>query len=614
LKTSILIKRIGLFVSAIALIQLSMPISPNGRIIGIVFSLLAFLAVIKIPAQGLPSKKDINFRIFLLSIIIAVYGFLNHFYMLRGYNVNISLFEKLHLNSLIAICTVEFLLSLYAIMTFFHCCKANIRLNFRNVDANSFYRFSVAYGFACLIFMLVFCFNKETWFDENFSMAMIKHSFSEVISLTGRDVHPPLYYLILKCFVDICHTIIPSVSLVVWGKICSVFTYAIAYITMTVYVKKQFGKKVSGLSIICLFGMANMMEYGLEIRMYSWTMLFIFIAYLYMYRILEHNGKLYADCIGFSMFSLLSAYTHYYAGLVAAVLFLYLFIESIRGMKCWKTWIWTAALTGAAYLPWIRVLFVSLASVTSRSWPDSINLETVISYFRLVFGYYSTFLIVLAVIVFYFLQEKKMGEHNVCLWTGFLCPFLVMGIGVVISILYAPVLTDRYLFAALGCMWTAVAYMTVNSKNLNLQNITVKAILIFAFVNLFVFAKNQMIEIPQINKFYDEINEFADQGMLATNVPEIAYDAAICCEKHVYLFEGGNGVLMRDVFSPQITETNIDLNGFLNAYGEDICLLVREDKSPEVETILSQTENRYAVDYSLSSPYGIVAYKICWNY
>ncbi len=608
MKTNILIKRIGIFVSATALIQLAMPISRNGRIIGIIFSLFALFVAIKIPAQGLLSKQDLNFCILLSSTMIAAYYFLTHFYMLRGYGVNIPLLQKLHLNPLITICTAEFLLSLYVIMVFLYCCKSNIRLGFRNINENTFYRFSLIYGFICLIFMIVFCFNKETWFDENFSMAMIQHSFYEIILLTGRDVHPPLYYFILKLFVDIFHTIIPSAPLVVWGKICSVFPYVIVYIIMTIYIKKQFGKKVAGLSVICLFGMANMMEYGLEIRMYGWAMLFIFIAYLYMYRILKCNGAVCTDWIGFSIFSLFSAYTHYYAGLVAAVLFLYLLIQSIRRMTCWKKWVWAAIFTIAGYIPWLRVLFVSFASVTSRSWPAPITLETVIDYFRFIFGYYSIFPVVLTVITFYFLQEKRKGEHNTYLWTGFLCPFLIMVIGVIISVLYAPVLTDRYLFTALGCMWTVVAYMTMNSQNLNLQNISFRAIFIFALINIFIFTKDQIVETRQINRFYDEINEFADQRILVTNVPDIAYDVAISSEKHIYLFEDGNGALMKDVFNQQITEINIDLISFLNVYDENICLLIREENRSEVETVLPQFASEYSVNDSLAGQCGIIAY------
>ena len=42
---------------------------------------------------------------------------------------------------------------------------------------------------------------KVIWFDEAFSLQLAKLSVSDVIKYTASDVHPPLYYLILRAFV-----------------------------------------------------------------------------------------------------------------------------------------------------------------------------------------------------------------------------------------------------------------------------------------------------------------------------------------------------------------------------------------------------------------------------
>ena len=36
------------------------------------------------------------------------------------------------------------------------------------------------------------------WFDEAFSAYLIRYSYSEVAQFTATDVHPPLYYWLLK--------------------------------------------------------------------------------------------------------------------------------------------------------------------------------------------------------------------------------------------------------------------------------------------------------------------------------------------------------------------------------------------------------------------------------
>jgi uncharacterized membrane protein len=39
--------------------------------------------------------------------------------------------------------------------------------------------------------------------DEIFSLRLTEHSWSEMIRLAKLDVHPPLYYMILKIAVDL---------------------------------------------------------------------------------------------------------------------------------------------------------------------------------------------------------------------------------------------------------------------------------------------------------------------------------------------------------------------------------------------------------------------------
>ena len=40
------------------------------------------------------------------------------------------------------------------------------------------------------------CFN----YDEAYTVGMIENSFSEILAITSRDVHSPVYYWILKLF------------------------------------------------------------------------------------------------------------------------------------------------------------------------------------------------------------------------------------------------------------------------------------------------------------------------------------------------------------------------------------------------------------------------------
>ena len=38
------------------------------------------------------------------------------------------------------------------------------------------------------------------WFDESFTSALIRYEYSEIAGRTANDVHPPLYYYLLKAW------------------------------------------------------------------------------------------------------------------------------------------------------------------------------------------------------------------------------------------------------------------------------------------------------------------------------------------------------------------------------------------------------------------------------
>ena len=54
--------------------------------------------------------------------------------------------------------------------------------------------------FALMYISLIF--NKNIWTDEAYTMELVRENhFWGIIQNTANDVHPPLYYLIVKCFV-----------------------------------------------------------------------------------------------------------------------------------------------------------------------------------------------------------------------------------------------------------------------------------------------------------------------------------------------------------------------------------------------------------------------------
>ena len=48
-----------------------------------------------------------------------------------------------------------------------------------------------------IIFMSLSIFHTNMWFDESYTIGIVRHSFSEIWNITSYDVHPPFYYFCL---------------------------------------------------------------------------------------------------------------------------------------------------------------------------------------------------------------------------------------------------------------------------------------------------------------------------------------------------------------------------------------------------------------------------------
>ncbi|MDE7359017.1 MAG: hypothetical protein K2N39_06270, partial [Lachnospiraceae bacterium] len=94
---------------------------------------------------------------------------------------------------------------------------------------------------------LMLCFSNDIWYDELFTVGMVEHSYGEMVRFTAADVHPPLYYCIVKLFVDLCKLIAPGVGTVIPAKIVSVVPYFILLLYAVILMRRRFGIFVGGL-------------------------------------------------------------------------------------------------------------------------------------------------------------------------------------------------------------------------------------------------------------------------------------------------------------------------------------------------------------------------------
>ncbi len=136
-------------------------------------------------------------------------------------------------------------------------------------------------GILSFLVCLLQAFGQDIWFDEVFSVNFIQHSYKEIAVLTGKDVHPPLYYWYLKLFHDIGKVLVPAASSIVLCKLASMLPFVGIFVYTLTAIRKNFGLHVAGLFWFLVMTMPQISNYTVEIRMYSLALFFITATFVH---------------------------------------------------------------------------------------------------------------------------------------------------------------------------------------------------------------------------------------------------------------------------------------------------------------------------------------------
>lgn len=334
----------------------------------------------------------------------------------------------------------------------------------------------LAVSFLILGRMAFFCFSSDIWYDEVFSVKVLSLSYTEITEFTARDVHPPLYYWYLKCFVQAGGWLtgrLTSETVVYFAKLASLIPMAGLWLLAVTKIGRRFGLFTAGIFSFCVYTMPQLTAYGVEIRMYSLALFFITLAFLFACDIAIHKEK--KACMGLLVCGILAAYTQYFSCLGIAVLYLLLGWLIRKDKALVKKWLVCIAASVLAYLPWLETLLKQLSSVRGSYWIPPLSWKSFagcIKYIYLPSGGYPwlnytlAILLVLATFIltiFFFRKRLEKGclfqEEGAVLFLswGMLGGVILIGVGV--SILISPVFVYRYMIPFLGSFWLAFALL-----------------------------------------------------------------------------------------------------------------------------------------------------------
>lgn len=306
--------------------------------------------------------------------------------------------------------------------------------------------------FAAAFVLLVF--NNNVWYDEAYSLALIKHGFADIATLTGKDVHPPLYYFGLKCFTKLFGGGLFSAKIFSIVPVCLTMLFGFRKLSHI------YNERTGFLFSVFFAAMPVFTIYSVQVRMYSWCVFFVFTCGVYAYlAAVEDKTK---DWILFAVFAALSAYTHYFALVSAGIIYLFLFIASVKNKKALKAFAFGAA-AFALYVPWLMSFIAQLADkVENEYWISPITFETIGTYFLSWFkcGAYTKAYIAGSAAVYVVAAaglalNKKTKRLPVLL--GIAVFLLTCAVGIAASLLVRPVFLDRYANHALVFFAVAAA-------------------------------------------------------------------------------------------------------------------------------------------------------------
>ena len=368
------------------------------------------------------------------------------------------------------------------------------------------------YAFLLIIMNFILCFNNNFWGDEAFTVKMSKVSFNQMINITAKDVHPPLYYIIVQIFTK------------VFGNKGSVYHFIsfIPYILLMIFsitiIKKKWGKTSTLIFITLISLIETALIYNVEARMYSYAALFVFLSFYFLLGILEKNK--WSDYLKFAIMSLLAAYTHYYALLSVAFLYLGLVVFSIfsKNKKYLLKSIVTAICTLLGYLPWLFVFINSFKNASNNFWIGNIpSFRQSLEYIFL--SKYSNLLCTIFILssITYLLYESKilnavkkdnkyffnidfskfcLSINSVWLSIGIFSIISTIATGILVSKMFRPLFILRYIYPVSVLAWFILA---TNISKLKYKRTYTIIILIIILMGTLTSYKENVIDMKKSN-------------------------------------------------------------------------------------------------------------------
>jgi uncharacterized membrane protein len=195
--------------------------------------------------------------------------------------------------------------------------------------------------------------DKNLGLDESTSWSLATSPVSHLISWTAADVHPPLYYLLLKVWLSIFGDSLAAL------RSLSVVTSLLALYLLFRLAEGALPRPVCyAVMLWCTLAPLSLYQ-AQEARMYAPATAAVLGACLAYRRWIESGGTRRSALLLYAVSVTVALYLHYYTALAVIAIWLHFLIAGARTaapertFQAWKAWLVAHAGVAIAYAPWI---------------------------------------------------------------------------------------------------------------------------------------------------------------------------------------------------------------------------------------------------------------------
>jgi len=317
------------------------------------------------------------------------------------------------------------------------------------------------------------------WYDEAFSGLLPQYNLKEMIYRIGLDVHPPLYYLLLKGWVMILGNTLFTL------RLFSVFFGVLTVIVLYLFLKEVFeNQKLALFSSILLAFNSFFIQFVIEARMFTLGIFLIVLSSFFLIKALKN--KKWSWWLLYALSASTGLYTHYYIffSILAQSLFavFWLFKEEKFNLSNWlknknfQLGLASYLLVVISYLPWLKTFLSQMGQVQESYWIPPLNIWSVPATFLKLttggaidiarFGYLLIILMIGIIFALFFSLKKLGGTAKWLIFLMLIVPFL----GATAFSFKTSIYLDRYFIFTLPFYVILIAGAILTIKNKMVKN------------------------------------------------------------------------------------------------------------------------------------------------